>query len=520
MASKKHIGLLGLTMSGIGSMIGSGWLFGAWKAARLAGPAAIYAWPLGALIILLLAITYAELGTRFPSTGGMVRYAQLSHGSFAGFVAGWANWVAILSSIPIEAVSSIQYLASWPYPWAASLYHLQTHELTTNGLLLSAVLIVFYFLLNYWSVKLFLKSMVSLSVFKIAIPLLTCIALFYSAFSHHTFNLDHGNFMPYGFTGVLTAVATAGVVFSFNGFQTPINLSGEAKRPGRNVPLSIFFSMGIAFIIYLLLQFAFIGTISPKYLVNGWKNIQMSSPYVHLAMAFQLNWLVILLYVDAFASPSGTGITYTASTSRMLFALQKNGYMPEFVGVKHPKYLIARGAMWVNLCVSFMFLYLFRGWNTLVAVISVSTIISYVNGPVCAVAMRKWESKVKAPIRVKGLTIISPIAFIAISMVLYWARWPLTGEVILIMLLGLPIYFYYQHKNNWHDFARHFRAGVWLVTYLVVIAFISYIGSQRFGGRGWLNLTESSILIAIVAAGFYVWGLYSSFNFHKNTQNQ
>ena len=109
----KHIGLLGLTMSGIGTMIGSGWLFGAWKAARLAGPAAILAWPIGAIAILLLAFAYAELGARYPAIGGMCRYTQLSHGSFAGFIAGWANWIAIVSVIPIEAASSIQYMSSF-----------------------------------------------------------------------------------------------------------------------------------------------------------------------------------------------------------------------------------------------------------------------------------------------------------------------------------------------------------------------------------------------------------------------
>ncbi len=61
--------------------------------------------------------------------------------------------------------------------------------------------------------------------------------------------MHHENFMPYGMSGVLTAVATAGIIFSFHGFQSAINLSGEAKKPKRNVPLAIFISMLIVFVL-------------------------------------------------------------------------------------------------------------------------------------------------------------------------------------------------------------------------------------------------------------------------------
>jgi len=508
---KHSIGLLGLTMAGIGSIIGSGWLFGAWKAARLAGPAALLAWPIGAVIIILVALAYAELGARYPTTGGMVRYTQLSHGSFAGFIAGWANWIAIVSVISIEAVSSIQYLSSWQYHWTQALYNEHTHELTGWGLFLSAILIVVYFLLNYWSLRLFLRSMIYVTIFKIIIPFLTCFALIAAAgLKGHT-NFVHQEFMPYGISGIFTAIATAGVIFAFNGFQTPINLSGEAKNPQRDVPLAVFLSVFITFILYILLQYAFIISIKPGEIAGGWANLYMSSPFVHLALALNMNWLAILLYIDAFVSPSGTGITYTATTSRMLYAMQRNGYMPKLIGQLHPFYHIPRWAMWVNLVVSFIFLILFRGWSSLVAVISVSTIISYVNGPVSAVALRRWGKKIHPPLHIKGLIWTAPIAFIIISWVLYWARWPLTGQVILIMIIGLPIYFYYQHKDNWVKFRNEWKSGVWLIAYLIVMAIISFTGSKDFGGLGLMNTLFSMLAVSVIGIIFYYWGLHSSY---------
>ncbi len=90
-AIHREVGPMALMYTGLGSIIGSGWLFGAWNAAKLAGPGAIWAWVLGAAIIMTIALTYAELGAMFPESGGMVRYGHYSHGSLVGFIAAWAQ---------------------------------------------------------------------------------------------------------------------------------------------------------------------------------------------------------------------------------------------------------------------------------------------------------------------------------------------------------------------------------------------------------------------------------------------
>src|SRR5579885_1917329 len=121
-AIRRHVGAWALMFTGLGSIIGSGWLFGAWRAAQLAGPGAVWAWVIGAAIVLAIALTYAELGAMFPESGGMVRYGHYSHGSLVGFIAAWANWIAIVSVIPVEAEASVQYMSSWPWAWAQDLF--------------------------------------------------------------------------------------------------------------------------------------------------------------------------------------------------------------------------------------------------------------------------------------------------------------------------------------------------------------------------------------------------------------
>jgi amino acid transporter len=512
---RRDVGAFALMLTGLGSIIGSGWLFGAWHAAQLAGPGAVYAWIIGAVIILFIALTYAELGAMFPESGGMVRYGHYSHGSLVGFIAGWANWIAIVSVIPVEAEASVQYMASWPWEWAQwtkSLYVVTAGhgELTPPGLAIAAVLVVVYFLLNFWSVKLFAKSNTAITVFKLVVPAATGIALIYTSYNPGNFHIGaHGGNHAIDISSILTAVAISGIVFSFNGFQSPVNLAGEARNPGRSVPFAVIGSILLATVVYVLLQIAFIGAVPPEQLGNGWAGLEYASPFAQLATALMINWMAILLYADAFISPSGTGATYTATTARMIYAMERNGQLPKIFGHIHPRFGIPRPAMWLNLVVSFIFLFFFRGWGTLAAVISVSTIISYLTGPVSVMTLRRTAPEMKRPLRIAGLPVLAALAFIFATELLYWAKWPLTGEIILLMVVALPIYFYYTAKSGWDDFRRHLKGAWWLIVYLPVIALVSWAGSKTFGGHDYIPYGYDLAVVAVIGVVFYFWGVAS-----------
>jgi len=513
-AIRRDVGPFALMLTGLGSIIGSGWLFGAWRAAGLAGPGAIWAWVLGAAIIMTIALTYSELGAMFPESGGMVRYGHYSHGSLVGFIAAWSNWIAIVSVIPVEAEASVQYMASWEWAWAQALYvpHPGGHgELTTTGLAIAAVLVIVYFLVNFWSVKLFAHSNSAITVFKLVVPALAGVSLIASGFHPGNFQVGvHGDAHVLDFAALLTAVATAGIVFSYNGFQSPVNLAGEARNPGKSIPFAVLGSIGLATIVYLILQVAYIGAVPPDLLAKaGWHGIDYRSPFAELAKVLALQWLATLLYFDAFVSPSGTGITYTATTARMIYGMERNGTMPKILGRLHPVWGVPRAAMWFNLAVSFVFLFFFRGWGTLAAVISVATIISYLTGPVSVVSLRRTAPDLHRPFRLAGLSIVAILAFVFSAELLYWARWPLTGEIILLVVAALPVYFYYQAKSGWHDFGRQLQGAWWLIAYLPTIALVSYFGSSEFGGRNVIPFGWDLAIVAVIGIAFYFWGVTS-----------
>lgn len=466
------------------------------------------AWVIGAVVALTIALTYTELGSMFPKAGGMVRYGQYSHGSLAGYLAAWANWIAIVSVIPGEATASVQYMSSWKWHWAQALY--DGKELTGSGVAFAGVLLIVYFVLNWFAISLFAKTNTAITVFKIVVPTLTAATLMLAHFDTH--NLTRaGGFAPHGWSAVFNAVAVSGIVWAYNGFQSPLNMAAEARNPGKSLPKAVIGSVLIALVIYVALQLAFLMAVPSHDLAKtGWSGLTFNSPLADLAIAWGINWLAILLYADAFISPSGTGMIFAATTSRMVHGVQENGHLPGVFGKVDPKTGVPRPALLLNLGVAFAFLAVFRGWGSLAEIVSVATVISYITGPVAVMSLRRIAPDMPRPIRLKAMPVIAPIAMVFGSLVLYWAKWPLTGKVILIMAIGLPVWAWYELRKPFEQLKPHLKAGAWMVAYLFVMAFVSYCGSRDYGGRGWLPAGWDLLIVAVIGLAFYFWGVRAS----------
>lgn len=507
------INLPQLVLLGLGSLIGSGWLFGAWEASSIAGPAAIISWIIGFVVIGSIAYNYIEIGTMFPQSGGMSNYAQYTHGSLLGFIAAWANWVSLVTIIPIEAVSAVQYMSSWPWEWAKFTSGLMDGSTISNaGLFAVFVIIIIFSLLNYWSVKLLTSFTSLISVFKLGVPLLTIIMLIISGFNTGNYGHSVGTFMPYGSAPIFAATTASGIIFSFNAFQTIINMGSEIQKPEKNIARGIAISLTLSAILYIVLQSTFITSMPTEMLhENGWSGINFNSPFADMAILLGLNWLAILLYMEAVVSPFGTGVSFVAVTGRVLRAMEQNGHIPKFLGKMNEKYMIPRVAIIFNAIISMVMVSLFRDWGTLASVISTATLVAYLTGPTTVISLRKMAPKMHRPFRANLLKFMAPFSFVMASLAIYWAMWPTTAEVILIIILGLPIYFFYEYKMNWKNTKKQIGGSLWIILYLIVLAFLSFIGSKEFKGMNWIHYPYDFIVIIIIALIFYKIGTSSYF---------
>ena len=219
-----------------------------------------------------------------------------------------------------------------------------------------------------------------------------------------------------------------------------------------------------------------------------------------MAILLGINWLAILLYIEAVVSPFGTGVSFVAITGRVLNAMERNGHIPKFLGKINTTYNIPRVAIVFNAIISMVMVTLFRDWG-LAAVISTATLVAYLTGPTTVMSLREMGPKLHRPFRGTMLKVMAPLSFVLASLAIYWAMWPTTAEVILIIILGLPIYFFYEYKMNWKTL-KQIGGSMWIIVYLILLACMSFIGSKEFKGINLIHYPYDFLVIIVLALVF------------------
>lgn len=504
-AIRREIGLFSLTMIGVSSIIGSGWLFAAYQASKIAGPAAILSWCIGAAAVFVIGLCAAEVGRALPVSGGLTRYLEFTHTPFNGFITSWSNLIGAVPIIAIEALATVQYLSR--LNGFGGLYDPAAGVLTIPGLMAAAAIMLGYAALNWWGLGMMLKSSNAITIFKLIMPLATAGILIYYGFKTANFNIP--SFAPASWQGVLTAIPASGVLMSFFGFQSVVTMAGEAKNPGRTVPLAMFGAISLSLLVYLSLQVAFIGGVPTALLTvaGHWQTLTFSSPFTELAIALGLNWLVLLLYVDATVSPSGTGLAYVAQSSRLLRGVQQNGYLPKVLGSLHSLYGTPRVAIAACLLLSFAFLFIFRGWGNLAEMITVLMVIGMLPAPLALAGLRRHAPQLLPGRNHTWLKGIELLAFVVITLLFYWAKWPQTGKGLLVVVAGLPLFFWYEWKAGRSPVVA-IRGGTWLILWLLVMTAVSWhFGTIHDNAH---DPRWDELIVVIVGGCFYYWGASGS----------
>ncbi len=510
---KRHIGIVGLLFASIGSIIGSGWLFGALNASKEAGPAAVISWALGAVMVLAIALVYAELGVMFPLSGGVIRYPHLAFGSFASYTTGWITWVGASTTAPIEVLASLQYATKYaPFTVEKQTGGQTVHTLTALGYGAAVVLMALFVVVNYFGIRWFARINNVLVWWKLFIIVLVIVAFFFTSFHGANFS-DHG-FKPQGWHGVFSAIATSGIVFSYLGFRQGVELAGETDNPKKNVPIAVIGSVLITAVIYIALQIAFIGALEPSLLKgpDAWGNLDFKNsfgPLAAVATALGLGWLAVLLYIDAIVSPGDTGLIYTTLTSRLSYAMARNGNAPQRLAKTTD-----RGVPLFSLIVTFvvgLIVFLpFPSWQQLVGFITSATVLSFASGPLVLSALRKRVPDQPRPFRLPGGHVIPVLAFWASNLIVYWSGWLTGWKLYIAVMFGFVLLAIFKVFGGVRQGAFHFWQGfAWLFPWLGGLALVSYLGnfpekSAGAGNLGLLNFEWSALILAALSVLVYV----------------
>ena len=492
---RHDLGFWSLTATSFGGIIGSGWLFGAFYGAQIAGPASLISWVIAGLAVALVALVLIELGATRPEAGGSVRWPLYANGRLVGTIVGWFTLLSLASNTEVLAV--LQYATHY-WPWL-----FRGNSLSIAGILLAAGLLAVLTVINWYGIRLFARINTAITAIKFVVPALTIIALLASGF--HTNHLtDHGGFAPNGWSAVLSAVATGGLIYSVNGFQPPVDLSGESRNPRRDVPRSILTAIGAAVLLYLLLQFAFIVAIPDSQLAHGWHGIDFDSPFGQLALLLNLGWLAGILYADAVLSPSGSQFVGTAESARTTYALAKNKLLPKYFLKVDGGSGVPRRALVLNYIAGLLVLIPLHSWISVVSVIGDVFLLSYAISSVAAGTFRAAAPTGLAG-WIPGIKWIAPASFLVSTEIIYWSGWSQIKWALPFTLIGVAVFTVIRTKDR--PLLRELRTGAWLVVYIVLLIVFSYIGSRDFGGNNSVGAPWDSIIIGVLSLALYVWAV-------------
>ncbi len=501
-----------LSMSGI---IGSGWLLAVLGADSIAGPAVVLSWLIGGVLVLFIALNYAEISGMIPRSGAIVRYPHLTHGSYTGYVLAWAYFLSAVTVPTIEAEAVVTYASSYIHGLTISstVNGSSVTVLTGTGIAFAVVLTLIFFALNYFGIKVLGRFNTVITWWKFVIPTLTFLLLFFTFRASNFVNF--GGFAPMGAAPIFQAIPTAGIVFSYLGFRQALDYGGEARNPQRDVPRATIISVIAATILYVLLQLAFTGALHWSALgikIGDWGSLGTSKwATAPFASALQASGIAlfaafaVLLQVDAYVSPGGTGLVYTGTAARTIYGIAMDDYLPPFFAHINQRWGIPIVALVTATILGWLFLLPLPSWYLLVGFISVATVLTYIMGGVGLTVLRRTASDLHRPYHMPAASILAPIGFISAALIVYWSGTSQLNYIVAAVVLGLPLYAWiYAPRKMGVNMAGSVVAGIVMLIAVILTAYFGPFSQNA------LNFYVYFILLAVEVLLFSAYMWYAS----------
>ena len=310
---RRELGKWDLTAIGVNQVIGSAIFILPSQVVAQIGNWSPFAFLAIGSASLLVALCFAEVGSRFERTGGPYLYTRAAFGRFVGFEVGWMQWVTRVTS-QASVVNAIALALGFYWP------------AITNGLVRGTVITVITLgvgVINYRGIR---PSAFVLNLFTIAklVPLAMFILV-------GVWFIDPGRFTLPGPVS-LSQVSTAALllIFAFGGYDVIGVPAGEAADPRRHLPFAFVTTLVAVTAIMTLAQIVAIGTLPNL--------VSSKTPLADASLLFIGAAGALIISAGSVASMMGNNLGAVLTGSRMLFALAENGALPRFFSAIHPRY--------------------------------------------------------------------------------------------------------------------------------------------------------------------------------------
>ena len=331
----RSLSLSQAVMIGVASMIGGAIFVLVGPGIDAAGPALIIAFLLNGVITLFTALTYAELGSALPATGGGYKWVREGLPRPNSYLSGWMAWFAHTIAGSLYAVAFGTFLG----------HLLKSAEIIDDAFgfplekLFAVIAIAIFTFINVRGSSHTGKVGSAITFTQLLIiGVLIIAALVAMSFVNPNWPANFRDFLPNGTMGLVLAM---GLTFiAFEGYEIIAQAGDEIKRPKKNIPKAILISLGIVISVYVVFAFVFIGGLDPSQVgLPAWEFIGgFGELGIIEAAEYYLPFGALIVLAGGFVSTLAALNATTFAASRVSFAMGRNHDLPPVFNRLHKKY--------------------------------------------------------------------------------------------------------------------------------------------------------------------------------------
>ncbi|AJG17734.1 amino acid permease [Cupriavidus basilensis] len=436
---KKVLGPVDLILMGIGAIIGTGIFVLTGTGALTAGPALTVSFVIAALACGFAALCYAEFASAIPVSGSIYTYSYATLGEIVAWMIGWD--LLLEYGLATSAVS-VGWSGYFQSLMAGFGIHLPAMLTAAPGAVpgvqtlfnLPAAVIM---LLITWVVSYGVRESARLNNVMVAVKI-AVVLLFIGVGVWHVKPANWHPFAPFGLDGVFNAAAL--VFFAFIGFDAVTSAAEEVRNPRRDLPIGIIGSLAVCTVLYVTVAAIMTG------IVPFAKFAGIDHP-VSLALQYAgENWVAGFVDLGAILGMTTVILVMTFGQTRIIFAMSRDGLLPERLSTVHPVHATPFFATW-TVGIVFAFIAAFVPLNVLAELINIGTLSAFTLISVAVLVLRKTRPDLPRAFRCPGVPVV-PLLSVGFCLFLMAHLQALTWVAFLAWLaIGLAIYFLYARRN-------------------------------------------------------------------------
>ncbi|HZS80628.1 MAG TPA: amino acid permease [Herbaspirillum sp.] len=437
---KKVLGPIDLVMLGIGAIVGTGIFVLTGTGALTAGPALMLSFVIAAIACCFAALCYAEFASAIPVAGSIYTYSYATLGEIIAWLIGWDLILEYGLATATVSVGWSGYLQSLLSGFGLALPKGLTAAPgavpgVTTWINLPALLIM---LAVSGLLSLGIRESAKLNNFMVLIKI-GVVLLFILVGMHYVEPANWQPFAPFGTSGILGAAAI--VFFAFIGFDAVTSAAEEVKNPSRDLPIGIIGSLLVCSVLYVAVSGIMTGIVP-------FQKFQGVDHPISLALQYTKQfWVAGFVDLGAIIGMTTVILVMAYGQSRIIFAMSRDGLLPDRLSTIHPKYGTPFLTTWLT-GIIFGLIAAFIPLNVLAELVNIGTLSAFCLVSIAVIVLRVKRPDLPRTFRCPGVPVIPALAIIlCVTLMMHLSQHTWIAFAVW-MAAGIFVYFLYARSRS------------------------------------------------------------------------